>query len=117
MQSHTTRANTASLESTARRLCESRGGRWSDTKGMARCPAHDDRTPSLGVILGRHAILLHCFAGCDQASVIQALKRDGMATPWTRLGPKASTASVAVTAESMPPERPTSTSLKPHFRT
>jgi putative DNA primase/helicase len=89
MQSHTTRANTASLESTARRLCESRGGRWSDTKGMARCPAHDDRTPSLGVMLGRHAILLHCFAGCDQASVIQALKRDGMATASLFSGPSA----------------------------
>ncbi|MGX7927243.1 DUF7146 domain-containing protein [Tsuneonella sp. HG094] len=46
---------------------------------MARCPAHDDRTPSLGVTLGRHAILFHCFAGCDQASVIQALRREGMA--------------------------------------
>ena len=38
----------SSLEATARRICESRGGKWSGTKGMARCPAHDDRTPSLG---------------------------------------------------------------------
>lgn len=77
MQSRTTSQNTPSLEATARRLCESRGGRWSGTKGMARCPAHDDRTPSLSVTLGRHAILFHCFAGCDQASVIEALKREG----------------------------------------
>lgn len=87
MQSRTMSPNTSSLESTARRLCESRGGRWSGTKGMARCPAHDDRTPSLGVMLGRHAILFHCFAGCDQASVIQALKREGMATASLFSGP------------------------------
>lgn len=70
----------SSLENTARRLCESRGGKWSGTKGMARCPAHDDRTPSLGVTLGRKAILLHCFAGCDQASVLAALAREGIET-------------------------------------
>ena len=68
------------LAETARRICESRGGQWSGTKGMARCPAHDDRTPSLGVSLGRGAILLHCFAGCDQESVLAALARDGVQT-------------------------------------
>ena len=67
----------SSLEYTARRICESRGGKWSGTKGMARCPAHKDRTPSLGVTLGRKAILFHCFAGCDQQSVLSALAREG----------------------------------------
>lgn len=66
-----------SLEDTARRICESRGGKWSGNKGMACCPAHDDRTPSLGVTLGRNAILFHCFAGCDQAAVLAALSREG----------------------------------------
>ncbi len=66
------------LAETARRICESRGGKWSGTKGMACCPAHDDRTPSLGVSLGRGAILLHCFAGCDQESVLAALAREGV---------------------------------------
>ena len=66
------------LTETARRICESRGGKWSGTKGMARCPAHDDRTPSLGVSLGRGAILLHCFAGCDQESVLAGLAREGV---------------------------------------
>lgn len=66
-----------SLEDTARKICESRGGKWSGTKGMACCPAHDDRTPSLGVTLGRKAILFHCFAGCDQQSVLSALAREG----------------------------------------
>ena len=61
----------------ARKICESRGGKWSGTKGMACCPAHDDRTPSLGVTLGRKAILFHCFAGCDQQSVLSAMAREG----------------------------------------
>jgi putative DNA primase/helicase len=46
---------------------------------MARCPAHDDRTPSLGVTLGRSAILFHCFAGCSQNEVLEALAREGFA--------------------------------------
>ena len=70
-----------SLAETARRICESRGGKWSGTKGMACCPAHDDRTPSLGVSLGRQAILFHCFAGCDQQSVLSALAREGFEAP------------------------------------
>ena len=78
MQSRSEGQNTQSLEATARQLCKSRGGRWSGSKGMARCPAHDDRTPSLGVTLGRRAILFHCFAGCDQASVIDAFRREGL---------------------------------------
>lgn len=70
-----------SLAETARRICESRRGKWSGTKGMACCPAHDDRTPSLGVSLGRQAILFHCFAGCDQQSVLAALAREGFEAP------------------------------------
>src|SRR3546814_5769905 len=67
----------SSLEYTARRICESRGGKWTGPKGMACCPAHKDRIPSLGVTLGRKAILFHCFAGCDQQSVLSALAREG----------------------------------------
>lgn len=45
---------------------------------MACCPAHDDRTPSLSLSLGRQAILFHCFAGCDQQSVLTALASEGV---------------------------------------
>ena len=72
---HQTRA---SLEDTARKICESRGGKWSGSKGMACCPAHDDRTPSLGITLGRKAILFHCFAGCDRGDVLAAFAREGL---------------------------------------
>lgn len=73
-------SSVVSLENTARRICETRGGKWSGTKGMARCPAHDDRTPSLSVMLGRRAILFKCFAGCDRTSVLAALEREGVGT-------------------------------------
>jgi hypothetical protein len=45
---------------------------------MCCCPAHDDRTPSLSVTLGRKAILFHCFAGCSNEDVIAALDRQGV---------------------------------------
>jgi putative DNA primase/helicase len=68
------------LEQRGRELSEALGGLWSKGKGMVRCPAHDDRTPSLGLRLGSHAILLHCFAGCTSSDVLQALERRGIPT-------------------------------------
>jgi len=47
-------------------------GRW-----MARCPAHDDRTPSLSITDRNGKALLHCFAGCEQRAVIEALRARG----------------------------------------
>ena len=69
---------TTSLATSAKHICEGLGGCWSGSKGMARCPAHDDRTPSLGVTLGRRAILFHCFAGCSQDQVLRALAARGV---------------------------------------
>lgn len=47
-------------------------GQWS-----ARCPAHDDRGPSLSVReLDDGRVLLHCFAGCSSAQVVGALGLD-----------------------------------------
>lgn len=44
-------------------------GKWS-----ARCPAHDDRGPSLSVReLDDGRLLLHCFAGCSVAEVVGAV--------------------------------------------
>lgn len=44
-------------------------GQWK-----ACCPAHDDRNPSLSISEGENgAVLLHCFAGCEAAAVVQAM--------------------------------------------
>ena len=52
----------------------------------ARCPAHDDRTPSLSVTAGRDGrVVLHCHAGCDTAAVVSATGLE-----WRDLFPEAS---------------------------
>lgn len=66
------------LDQRARKLVESLGGQWRNSKGMCRCPAHDDRTPSLMVSIGQRAILFHCFAGCTNQAVLAALSRNGV---------------------------------------
>jgi hypothetical protein len=41
---------------------------------MARCPAHDDRTPSLSIAQGDDGrVLLHCHAGCEHRAIAAAL--------------------------------------------
>ena len=70
--------NTHQLDRCARTIVESLNGTWRQNKGMCCCPAHDDRTPSLSVTLGRKAILFHCFAGCSNEEVIAALDRQGV---------------------------------------
>ena len=65
------------LQGTAKALCETLNGKWYGAKGMACCPAHDDRTPSLSIQLGEMAILFHCFAGCTNEEVLAALSRQG----------------------------------------
>ena len=64
--------NAHQLERRARIIVESLRGTWRQGKGMCCCPAHNDRTPSLSVTLGRKAILFHCFAGCSNEDVIAA---------------------------------------------
>ena len=42
---------------------------------MVRCPAHDDRTPSLSIRQGQTSILVHCFAGCTGTDVMRAIRQ------------------------------------------
>ena len=43
-------------------------------KWMAKCPAHEDRRPSLALReLTDGRILLHCFAGCETDDVLAAV--------------------------------------------
>ncbi len=71
-----------SADSGAKSIAEALGGRKSGTGWSARCPAHDDRTPSLSLRDtpdGR--VLVYCHAGCEQNEVISHLKADGLWTP------------------------------------
>lgn len=65
------------LERDGRMLVERLGGRWSGSGGVCRCPAHDDRRPSLSVRVGGKSLLLHCFAGCRTTDVLRALRAAG----------------------------------------
>jgi hypothetical protein len=48
---------------------ERQNGQWS-----ARCPAHDDKGPSLSVRLGQNGgVLVHCFAACTVSEIVASL--------------------------------------------
>jgi hypothetical protein len=48
--------------------------RTGDGRWVARCPAHDDRGPSLSVRdVGDGRTLIYCFAGCETADILGAL--------------------------------------------
>ena len=41
---------------------------------IARCPAHEDRSPSLAIKDGEDGrVLIHCFAGCETENVLSAI--------------------------------------------
>ena len=52
------------------------GSRW-----MAKCPAHEDRRPSLSIGARSGKVLVHCHAGCSQSELIGALKARGLWSP------------------------------------
>ena len=59
------------------------GGHWRGRYGMARCPCHRDRTPSLKVTDGLDGEpLFHCFGGCGWRDVKDTLRRDGLLPEW-----------------------------------
>ena len=63
----------------AQDITKALGGHWHGSYGTARCPAHDDREPSLSISAGDEGkVLVHCHAGCDQARVIAALRSCGL---------------------------------------
>jgi putative DNA primase/helicase len=58
------------------------GRRHGARQWQARCPAHDDRDPSLSITESREGVtLVHCFAGCEQGAVIDALRARGLWNP------------------------------------
>lgn len=70
----------------AKSIAEALGGRKSGRSWSVRCPAHEDRTPSLSLLDtpdGR--VLVHCHAGCEQDKVIAHLRAHGL---WAQNSPR-----------------------------
>lgn len=66
---HSTGSPSATLLPRLERVRELGRGRW-----MARCPAHDDRSPSLSLReTDDGTMLVRCWAGCGAADVVGAV--------------------------------------------
>jgi putative DNA primase/helicase len=62
------------------------GGCRAGAGWVARCPAHDDRRPSLSIRdCSSGVVLVRCHAGCEQERVILALRARGL---WTDRQPR-----------------------------
>lgn len=71
--------------SPAATIAHALGGNKSGAGWMARCPAHEDSTPSLSLRDAHDGrLLVYCHAGCDQRTVIAALAQRGL---WTSACP------------------------------
>ena len=53
-------------------LCDG-AKRIKDDHYIARCPAHDDSSPSLNIQEAKDKLLLHCHAGCEVKQVCEAV--------------------------------------------
>jgi putative DNA primase/helicase len=69
------------LETAGEDLVRRLGGQWDGSRGMCRCPAHKDRSPSLSVRVGDRSLLFKCFAGCDTTDVLRELRLMRLAVP------------------------------------
>src|ERR1035441_4284087 len=63
---------------TAKCIAAALQGRRSGCGWVARCPAHEDRSPSLSIVERGGKVLVHCHAGCSQEAVIEALRGRGL---------------------------------------
>src|SRR5262245_66106077 len=67
----------ASHEPSAAELACALGGRRSGKSFKARCPAHNDHTPSLDIEDTDGRTVFICRDGCEQNAMLDALKRAG----------------------------------------
>jgi putative DNA primase/helicase len=70
------------IEYSADRIIRGLGG--DPNTGMCRCPAHDDRKPSLHVEEKGGRTVFYCRAGCTQAAVMEELRYRGL---WGKTNP------------------------------
>jgi len=62
----------------AEEIFQALGGKRTRDGYLCHCPAHADTNPSLHVKEKDGKILVHCFAGCTQDAVIEALRARGL---------------------------------------
>ncbi len=63
----------------ARELTVTLGGHWHGSYGTTKCPAHDDREPSLSIRDGVDGEpVFNCFAGCDWRDIKDVLRARGL---------------------------------------
>ena len=75
----------------ARSITKRLEGRWAGSYGVARCPGHDDRAPSLLIKDApdrRDSLFVHCFAGCAWRDVKAELERRGFLDGNERRAPR-----------------------------
>ena len=95
----------------AESLTKALQGRWNGSSGVARCPGHDDKTPSLSISDGENGrLLVRCHAGCEQDRVIDALKARGL---WPEVPRSTSTTRRATKVK---PRLATNSAQVPDFR-
>ena len=58
----------------AKAIAAALGGFRCGVGFLARCPSHDDREPSLSLRDLSGKVLVHCFGGCPQEEVLEALQ-------------------------------------------
>lgn len=74
--------------SDAQTLTAALGGKWHRRYGLACCPAHGDRTPSLTLADGNNGrLLLCCKSGCGFREVLDALRGLGLIEGGGRFSP------------------------------
>ena len=62
------------MNTRAESLARALGGHREGSGWKARCPAHEDGTPSLSIAQADGRVLVHCFAGCGQERVLAVLR-------------------------------------------
>jgi len=100
---HVTTVSSPNAETIAAAL----GGRKSGGGWMAHCPVHEDRKPSLSIQEADGGqVLVHCFSGCAQDAILEALRQRGL---WPRQplpSPNQASRPSTTAASKTPPNQP-----------
>lgn len=68
------------MSTSAQAITRALNGHWHGRYGLCLCPAHaNTKSPALSISDGHNGrLLLHCYAGCDFLSILDALKGLGL---------------------------------------